>query len=109
MEELLDVKPLVLITGVTGFLGSHVCMEFLRSGNFRVRGSVRDLPSKTELLQNTFGEYYTKIEFVEMNLQNESQIKKAVEGCNYVVHVASPTPKNIKQPKDEKELIDPAF
>ena len=50
MEELPEPKPLVLITGVTGFLGSHVCMEFVKQGTFRVRGSVRDLASKTELL-----------------------------------------------------------
>ena len=52
-----SIKPLVLITGVTGFLGSHVCMEFLKSGNFKVRGSVRDLPTKTELLKKIYGEY----------------------------------------------------
>ena len=42
-----------------------------------------------------------------MNLLNESQVKKAVENCNYVVHVASPVP--LKQPSEEKDVIDPAF
>jgi nucleoside-diphosphate-sugar epimerase len=55
MVESTPSKPVVLITGVTGFLGSHVCMEFLKSGIFKVRGTVRDLPSKTELLKKTFG------------------------------------------------------
>jgi dihydroflavonol-4-reductase len=33
-------------------------------------------------------------------------IDKAVEGCSYVVHTASPIP--IKQPDDEELLIKPA-
>ena len=87
-----SIKPLVLITGVNGYLGSHVCMEFLKSGNFRVRGSVRDVPSKIELLQKTYGEFYSQLELVEMDLLKEDQIDKAVEGCQYVVHIASPVP-----------------
>jgi nucleoside-diphosphate-sugar epimerase len=54
-----SIKPLVLITGVTGYLASHVCFEFLKSGNFKVRGSVRDLPNKTELLKKIYGDYLT--------------------------------------------------
>ena len=42
-----------------------------------------------------------------MNLANESQIEAAVEGCQYVVHIASPVPPN--NPKKESDLIDPAF
>ena len=102
-----SIRPLVLITGVTGFLGSHVCMEFLKSGNFKVRGSVRDLPTKTELLKKIYGDYLSQLELVEMNLLNEDQIEQAVVGCHYVVHVASPNPQ--KEPKDEREIIDPAF
>jgi thioester reductase-like protein len=54
-----SIKPLVLITGVTGYLASHVCFEFLKSGNFKLRGSVRDLPNKTELLKKIYGDYLT--------------------------------------------------
>ncbi len=100
-------KPLVLITGVTSFLGSHVCLEFLKSGIFKVRGSVLDLPSKTEILQKTFGEHYSQAEFVELNFLNEEQIKKAVQDCEYIVHVGLPPPR--KQPKDDKEFIDVSF
>ena len=35
-------KPLIVITGVTGYLGAHVCNEFLKDGTFRVRGTCRD-------------------------------------------------------------------
>ena len=35
-------KPLVTITGVAGYIGSQICLDFLKSGEFRVRGTVRD-------------------------------------------------------------------
>jgi dihydroflavonol-4-reductase len=39
-------------------------------------------------------------------LLDEDSIDKAVAGCLWVVHVASPFP--LKNPKDEDELIKPA-
>ena len=35
--------PKVLITGITGYLGSNVCDYFLKDGRFKVRGTVRNL------------------------------------------------------------------
>ena len=53
-------KPLVTITGVTGYLGSHTCLAFLKDGSFRVRGTVRSLTSsKTELLKAAWGNLTT--------------------------------------------------
>jgi|LauGreDrversion4_2_1035121.scaffolds.fasta_scaffold23050_5 nucleoside-diphosphate-sugar epimerase len=34
-----NIKEKVLITGVTGFLGNHVCKLFLEDGTYKVRGS----------------------------------------------------------------------
>lgn len=36
-------KQTVLITGVSGYLGSHVALLFLQSGQFNVKGTVRSL------------------------------------------------------------------
>ena len=35
-------KPLVVVTGISGNLGSHVALKFLQDGGYRVRGTVRD-------------------------------------------------------------------
>lgn len=35
--------PLVLVTGASGFVASHVIQQLLTSGNFVVRGSVRNV------------------------------------------------------------------
>ena len=42
MESTAASKPLVLITGISGYIGSHVCKAFLEDGTYRVRGTVRD-------------------------------------------------------------------
>ena len=42
----------VTITGVSGYVGSAVCLEFLKDGGFKVRGTVRDKnnPKKIQTL-----------------------------------------------------------
>jgi nucleoside-diphosphate-sugar epimerase len=47
-----------------------------------------------------------KIELVSADLTDKDAIYKAVEGCDYVMHVASPFPVN--SPKNEDELVKPA-
>ncbi len=66
-------KPLVTITGVTGFIGSMIAKYFLEDDSYRVRGTVRDKNNaiKMEPLRKTLGdELYNKIEIREANLLN---------------------------------------
>ena len=42
-------KPLVTITGVSGFIGSQICLDFLKTEEFRVRGTVRDHKNEAKL------------------------------------------------------------
>lgn len=109
VESLKEERPLVLITGITGYLGSAVAHLFLKDGRFRVRGTVRDLNNKKKLapVMHYFGnELFNKMELVEASLQDEASLFKAVKGCTYVLHVASPIV--ITQPKDANVLIKPA-
>jgi len=98
----------VVITGVTGYLGSQVCQDFLKDGHFTVRGTVRDPTNEAKLapLKKAFGDSYSKLEIVKADLLDAESLDKAIEGCDYVIHVASPFP--ISDPKDENELIKPA-
>lgn len=34
-------KPVVTITGISGYLGAQVCLHYLKDGSYRVRGTVR--------------------------------------------------------------------
>ncbi len=53
-------KPVTTITGVSGFIGSRVCLDFLMSGEFHVRGTVRDAKNEAKLapLRKAFGGYF---------------------------------------------------
>mmetsp|Transcript_54025 Transcript_54025/g.58569 ORF Transcript_54025/g.58569 Transcript_54025/m.58569 type:complete len:328 (-) Transcript_54025:134-1117(-) len=84
-------RPLVVITGVTGYLGSQVCLTFLEDGSFRVRGTVRNVNSKMSTLREGFSdEHMAQLDLVEADLNDEVSIISACEGATYIVHTASP-------------------
>lgn len=102
-------KPTLLVTGISGFLGSWVAKKALETGLYNVRGTVQSLKNKEklEILEKGFGEEYKGLDLVEMSLEDEEQVAKAVEGCKYVVHTASPF--TMEEPKDpENTVIKPA-
>lgn len=106
----MPTKPVVLITGVTGYIGSHVALEFLKSDLFEVRGSVRNPSSEKSqaTLKSALGEeIYVKLTLVPLELQKVEQFEAAVKGVTYVIHVASPFP--INNPDDETLVIQPAL
>ncbi len=101
-------KPVVLITGVSGYLGSQVALVYLKDGSYTVRGTVRDCSNakKIEPLKKAFGENFNRLTLVEANLDDKDSIIASIKGADYVVHTASPFP--LKEPKNENELINPA-
>jgi thioester reductase-like protein len=56
-------KPKVVITGISGYLGSHVGNVFLQSGAFNVRGTVRDKNNEKKIqpLKDAFGEHFNAL------------------------------------------------
>jgi len=102
-------KPIVTITGITGFLGSRVCHEFLLDGGYQVRGTVRDKNNMEKLdpLKKAFGEeLFAQIDLREANLTDDVSMEKAMEGTHYIVHTASPVPGMKKA--TEAEVVGPA-
>ncbi len=55
-----SAKHKVVITGISGFLGSHVGNYFLQDGSFSVRGTVRDKNNakKVQPLKDAFGDSF---------------------------------------------------
>ena len=100
-------KPLVTITGITGFLGAHVCLLFLKDGGYRVRGTVRSTNNakKIDPIKSAYGELFNQVELREADLLDEASVAAAIEGSTYVVHTASP---HYYHNKTEEELIKPA-
>ncbi|CAD6194279.1 unnamed protein product [Caenorhabditis auriculariae] len=84
-------KYLVLVTGASGFIGSHCVQQLIEKG-YKVRGTVRSLSNKQKV--DPIKQLDTKglLELVEADLLKESSWKSAVDGCDFVLHVASPFP-----------------
>ena len=101
-----QVKPIVTITGVSGFIGAQVCLDFLKCGEYRVRGTVRDKKNEAKIapLRKAFGEYFDQLELVEADLLDADSLTRAIAGSTYVVHTASP----FYYPKEEEEVVKPA-
>ena len=93
---------LVLVTGGSGFIGSH-CIRRLHEEGYRVRTTVRSL-SRERQVRGMVGD--GPLDVVAADLTANAGWAEAAAGCDYVLHVASPFP--LAQPKHEDELIVPA-
>ena len=99
----------VCITGVSGYLGSWVLKAFLDCDHkFDIRATLRDPQNKEKIdpLKESLGDKFSEVELVAADLTDPESLDAAIEGCDYVVHTASPFP--AKPPKNEDDLIKPA-
>lgn len=97
----------VLVTGISGYVGQHCAAELLKQG-YAVKGSVRSLSKTDEVTHGieTVIDPKGNLEYCELDLLQDKGWQEAMEGCEYVLHVASPYIGS--QPKDENDLIKPA-
>jgi nucleoside-diphosphate-sugar epimerase len=96
----------VLVTGISGFLGSHIAAEGLRRG-YQIRGSIRDKSKKQQVDELFLKQGFTQLpELAEANLLEEGGWAHAVAGCDGIMHVASPFILGL--PAHENDLIRPA-
>ena len=96
----------VLVTGITGYIGQHCAAELLRQG-YEVVGTIRS-KSKADDTRSAISKVapVDKLHFMEADLLLDKGWSAALEGCAYVLHIASPF--SFTEPKDENELITPA-
>ena len=98
----------ILVTGGSGFIGSHSILQLLAAGH-QVRTTVRSLKREGDvraMLKEGGAEPGDRVSFIAADLENDEGWSEAVAGCEYVLHVASPFPPTL--PKHEDELIVPA-
>ena len=98
----------VLVTGGSGFIGSHAMLQLLAAGH-RVRTTLRSLKREGDvraMLKVGGGSPDDRLSFFAADLGNDAGWPEASAGCDYVLHIASPFPPGV--PKHEDELIVPA-
>ena len=98
----------VLVTGGSGFIGSWCIIQLLEQGH-TVRTTVRNLAREGDvraMLKQGGADAGDRLKFFAADLMSDAGWAEAVNGCEYVLHVASPFPAG--NPKHEDELIVPA-
>ncbi|XP_062177965.1 tetraketide alpha-pyrone reductase 1 [Alnus glutinosa] len=107
MDEQVEFKGKVCVTGASGFLASWLVKRLLLSGYF-VIGTVRD-PGNGKKLAHLWRleGARERLRLVKADLMEEGSFDEAIMGCHGVFHTASPVQKPSSDPK--AEILEPAI
>ena len=92
---------LILVTGASGYIGSHVVNEALLAG-YRVRGTSRT-KEKCDQLKKTFNNHFNFTTIVVHSFNSEGAYDEAMKGCDAVIHLAS----DMTFSPDPNEVVTP--
>ncbi|PYH77464.1 NAD(P)-binding protein [Aspergillus uvarum CBS 121591] len=98
----------ILITGASGFVASHIVHDFLRAG-YKVRGTVRSAATADKVRQS-FPQYAAEqlsLVIVE-DVAQPGAFDTAVEGVHGVIHTAAPF-QVFAVEDNERDLLKPAI
>lgn len=100
---------MILVTGGTGLVGSHLLFELLSKGK-KIRALKRKT-SNTEWVRNTFAYYtenanelYERIEWVEGDVLDPLSLEEALEGIEEVYHCAALVSFKKKEHKNMQDI-----
>ena len=101
------MSKIVLVTGINGFIAKHVALSLLQRG-YKVRGTVRSSTHAADVknAMQQHGANISDLQILEADLTSDAGWIEAVNGCDFIQHVASPFP--IEQPKDRESLVPQA-
>ena len=98
----------VLVTGSTGFIGLHCIHQLIEKG-YSVSGTLRSKSREEEVRSSLKKANLSdaNLSLYECDLMSDDGWEKAIDGCDYVLHIASPFINGL--PDHEDELIKPAL
>lgn len=97
----------VLLTGITGFVGSHTAIQLLDRG-YRVMGTLRS-HDRISSIKEIIGRHTALVQnltFAVAELNDSKVWFELTKNVDYVQHIASPFPREL--PRHEDDLIVPA-
>ena len=104
----MDKSTPILVTGATGYIAAWIIERLLAQG-YNVHATVRD-PSKKDKIQHLYDlaeKSSGNIQFFQADLLQQGSFDAAMQGCEIVIHTASPFVVN--NYKDAvKDIIEPA-
>ena len=97
----------VLITGASGFIGSHIVANLLSKGA-QVRATVTDSsdPERVDHLLSLPVSDGGSLDIVEMDLLDAESVREAVAGCESVIHTAAVVV--LKSKRAQEKIVDPS-
>eukprot|EP01134_Creolimax_fragrantissima_P001533 CFRG1533T1 len=100
----------VLLTGTSGFIALNILKLLLEAGEFKVRGTVRNLSNteRNKPIENLVPDAKFPVELVEADLTSDKGWDEAVKGCHYILHTASPF-FSAQGSEGYKSLVKPAL
>ncbi len=96
----------VLVTGGCGFVGTNLIEFLLEKTDWKFK-VLDDLSvGKLEYLRSVDDYSEDRIEFIEGDVRDADVVETAVEGCDYVIHLAAQTSvvDSIEEPKKDAEI-----
>jgi dihydroflavonol-4-reductase len=97
----------VLLTGITGFLGSHTAIQLLNKG-YKVTGTLQS-KDRINAIKQIIGKHTANMDnltFAVADLNDSNVWLQLTKNIDYIQHIASPFPRVL--PKHENDLIIPA-
>jgi nucleoside-diphosphate-sugar epimerase len=103
-----DTTHPILVTGASGYIASWIIRMLLGEG-CTVHGTVRDLKKASSIdhLKKMANELPGELKLFKADLLQPGSFSAAMQGCEVVIHTASPFLLSVKDP--QRDLVDPAL